>query len=102
MTAIFACRSIVGPLTRPDRVRLRMGWLQMGSAKLLSRAGRAYERLPPPRLETMQQRVRVREPGMRQPEFVQRTGGLETVLDAARLEDFLLTNERLSRTLLAF
>jgi predicted kinase len=43
-------------------------------------------------LATMQQRVRVREPGMLQEKFVARTVDLERLLDSASLEDFSLTN----------
>jgi adenylylsulfate kinase len=39
-------------------------------------------------LETMQERVRVREPGMFQQRYVERVATLETLLDAAQLEDF--------------
>jgi dephospho-CoA kinase len=43
-------------------------------------------------LETMKERVRVREPGMHQEKFVARVVELERLLDAAALEDFTLTN----------
>ena len=44
-------------------------------------------------LETMQKRVRVREPGMLQEQFVARVAALETALDAAKLEDFSVDND---------
>jgi len=47
---------------------------------------------------TMQRRVRVREPGMLQEQFVARVMDLETLLDAARLEDFSLVNDEGSVT----
>jgi hypothetical protein len=51
--------------------------------------------------ETMQQRVRNREPGMLQAEFVQRSAELNATLDRAQLEDFLLVNEGISVTIVA-
>jgi hypothetical protein len=44
-------------------------------------------------LATMQQRVRMREPGIRQQEFVERVAVLNASLDSARLEDFSVANE---------
>ena len=43
-------------------------------------------------LETMMERVRLREPGMHQQRFVARVPELERLLDAAALEGFALTN----------
>jgi dephospho-CoA kinase len=43
-------------------------------------------------LETMKERVRLREPGMHQEKFVARVADLERLLDAAALEDFALMN----------
>lgn len=43
-------------------------------------------------LPTMQQRVRLREPGIRQAEFVARCAELEKILDASRLENFSVDN----------
>jgi adenylylsulfate kinase-like enzyme len=43
-------------------------------------------------LETMEERVRLREPGMHQEKFVGRVADLERLLDAAALENFTLTN----------
>ena len=45
------------------------------------------------RLETMQQRVSVREPGMLREQFVARVAELDTLLDRAQLEDFSLVND---------
>ena len=45
------------------------------------------------KLETMQRRVSVREPGMLREELVGRVMVLDTLLDDARLEDFSLVNE---------
>jgi hypothetical protein len=45
------------------------------------------------RRETMEQRVRVREPGMLQACLVGRVGELDACLDAAHLEDFRLDND---------
>jgi hypothetical protein len=45
------------------------------------------------RLTTMQQRVRVREPGMLREQLVTRVTNLEALLDAARLEDFEVEND---------
>jgi hypothetical protein len=45
------------------------------------------------RRETMEQRVRLREPGMLQASFVGRVADLDACLDAAHLEDFRLEND---------
>jgi hypothetical protein len=45
------------------------------------------------RLETMERRVGLREPGMLQASFVARVAELDAQLDAARLEDFRLDND---------
>lgn len=42
---------------------------------------------------TMAARLRVREPGIRQAEFVERSRHLDRVLTAAALEDFTVTND---------
>jgi hypothetical protein len=47
-------------------------------------------------LEVMQQRVRMREPGVWQAEFVARVAKLNAILDGARLEDFTVPNENRS------
>lgn len=44
-------------------------------------------------IETTEQRVRVREKGISQREFVARVAKLHDILDRARLEDFTITNE---------
>jgi predicted kinase len=44
-------------------------------------------------LETMQRRVRAREPGMHQDALVARAAELEAMLDRTRVEDFSLHNE---------
>ncbi|HWF86199.1 MAG TPA: hypothetical protein VG222_15175, partial [Vicinamibacterales bacterium] len=44
-------------------------------------------------LETMKRRIRMREPGMLQEQFLERASELNRVLDEARLEDFTMTNE---------
>ena len=43
--------------------------------------------------KTMQQRIRLREPGMLQQQFLARVMELQKVLDRAGLEDFAITNE---------
>jgi hypothetical protein len=43
-------------------------------------------------LPTLRERVRVREPGMLRQRFIDRIETLESILDAAALEDFALTN----------
>jgi hypothetical protein len=50
------------------------------------------------RLGTMQQRVLAREPGMLQDTLVARVAELESILDAAQLEDFSLVNDEVSIT----
>lgn len=45
------------------------------------------------KLETMQQRVSMREPGMLREQFVARVAELDTLLDRAQLEDFSLVND---------
>jgi hypothetical protein len=52
-------------------------------------------------LETMQQRIRVREPGKLQQSFVDRVAELERLLDLAQLEDFSVTNAGESVTAVA-
>jgi hypothetical protein len=47
-------------------------------------------------IETMEQRVKSRELGALQPEFVARVAKLNAILDRARLEDFTITNENRS------
>lgn len=49
-------------------------------------------------LATMQQRIRMRETGMLQQQLVDRVAVLEKILDAAKLEDFLVANENRSLT----
>jgi len=49
-------------------------------------------------LETMQQRVRMRELGVMQREFIARVGTLNDILDRAELEDFTIANENRSPT----
>jgi predicted kinase len=44
-------------------------------------------------IAVMEDRIRVREPGMLQPQFVERVATLERILDSASLEDFALTND---------
>ena len=44
-------------------------------------------------METMQQRVRMRESGISQNKYVDRVAKLNAILDRARLEDFTVTNE---------
>ena len=48
--------------------------------------------------DTMQQRIRLREPGMLQEQFVARIGELEASLDAGRVEDFSVQNDGRSVT----
>ena len=47
-------------------------------------------------MEVMQQRVRMREPGVLQAEFVARAAKLNAILDRARVEDFTVANENRS------
>jgi len=49
-------------------------------------------------LETMQRRVRMRESGISQHEYVDRVAKLDLILDGARLEDFVVTSENRSVT----
>jgi hypothetical protein len=50
------------------------------------------------KLETMQQRIRLREPGMLHQQFVARAAELEAALDAACVEDFSVENDGRSVT----
>ena len=49
-------------------------------------------------LDTMQQRIRVREPGICQQKFVTRASELDALLDATNVEDFSIDNDRRSVT----
>jgi hypothetical protein len=49
-------------------------------------------------LETMQQRVKMREPGVSQRDYVARVEKLNVILDRAHLEDFTINNENRSLT----
>jgi hypothetical protein len=49
-------------------------------------------------IEAMQQRVKMRESGVSQREYVARVAKLNVILDRARLEDFTVTSERRSLT----
>lgn len=49
-------------------------------------------------IETMEQRVKMRELGVRQEEYTARVAKLNVMLDRARLEDFIITNENRSLT----
>ena len=49
-------------------------------------------------IEVMQQRVKMRESGVSQREYVARVAELNAILDGARLEDFNLSNEGRSLT----
>ena len=53
------------------------------------------------RLETMQQRIRLREPGLLREQFVARVAELEASLDAAGVEDFSVENDGRSVTAVA-
>ena len=53
------------------------------------------------RIETMEARVRQREPGMLQPELVARVGALEASLDSTRIADFEVDNDGRSLTAVA-
>jgi hypothetical protein len=44
-------------------------------------------------IETMEQRVKIRESGVSQREYIARVAELNAILDCARLEDFSITNE---------
>ena len=50
------------------------------------------------KLETMQRRVRLREPGFLQSRFVARVAELETLIDGAGVEDLSLSNDDCSVT----
>jgi hypothetical protein len=52
-------------------------------------------------LETMQHRVKMRESGVSQQEYVARVATLNAILDRARLEDFTVTSENRSVTEIA-
>lgn len=49
-------------------------------------------------IKTMQQRVKVREQGISQREYVARVAKLDRTLDRAQLEDFIITSENRSVT----
>jgi hypothetical protein len=49
-------------------------------------------------IETMQQRVKMRETGVSQREYLARVANLNLTLDAAQLEDFIVTSEGRSLT----
>jgi hypothetical protein len=49
-------------------------------------------------IETMEQRVKMREPGVLQPEYVSRVAALSAILDRVRLEHFSILNENRSLT----
>jgi hypothetical protein len=49
-------------------------------------------------IEMMQQRVKIRELGVSQREYVTRVARLNAILDRARLEDFTITSENRSPT----
>jgi hypothetical protein len=49
-------------------------------------------------VEAMRLRVKMREPGVLQREYVARVAELNAILDRARLEDFTITNENRSPT----
>jgi gluconate kinase len=53
------------------------------------------------KVETMQNRIRIREPGMLQEQFVRRVAELEASLDAARIEDFRIDNDDHAITVVA-
>lgn len=50
------------------------------------------------RIETMERRIEIREPGMSQRECVARVAILNDILDRAQLEDFAVVNENRSLT----
>jgi len=49
-------------------------------------------------IEAMQQRVKTRESGVLQREYVARVAKLNVILDSARLDDFTVANENRSLT----
>jgi hypothetical protein len=51
--------------------------------------------------QTMESRLRIREPGIRQAEFLRRSRNLDLTLTAAALEDFTVTNDDCSVTAVA-
>ena len=53
-------------------------------------------------IEAMQQRVKIRESGVSQREYVARVAKLNVILDRARLEDFTVTNENRTLTEVAY
>lgn len=53
-------------------------------------------------IETMEQRIKARETGLLQREYVARVAKLNTLLDEARLEDFSIVNENRPLTAATF
>jgi hypothetical protein len=53
---------------------------------------------PTASIETMEQRLKMRESGVSQREYPSRVAELNVILDRARLEDFCLTSENRSLT----
>ncbi len=51
---------------------------------------------------TMQQRVKMRERGVSQEQYVARVAKLNSILDRARLEDFAVTSDNRSVTQIAY
>jgi len=51
--------------------------------------------------QTMAARLRVRDPGVRNEEFVERSRSLDTVLERAKIEDFTIANDASDITLVA-
>ena len=49
-------------------------------------------------IDTMRERLRVREPGMLQAQFLARASELEQILDEANVEDFTIVNDQRSVT----
>jgi predicted kinase len=49
-------------------------------------------------IDTMQDRLRIREPGMLQAQFLARAGELEQILNEASVEDFTVVNDQRSVT----
>ena len=45
-------------------------------------------------LDTMQDRLRIREPGMLQAQFLARAGELEQILNEANVENFAVVNDQ--------
>ena len=88
VTRLLLCEALETPAER-ERLREAVPGAQIVVCRLRAR------------LETMQQRIRLREPGMLQEQFVSRVAELEASLDAGCVEDFSVENDGRSVTAVA-